>query len=204
MDEDEEHRLQAAEVFALDDMHDFCTVAKNQNNPLFLWKALSAWFEANSARSQLGLEQLEMPQQIRAYLAIVSKRIDDLSQGLDYRNAPEPVGELPRVWESGEVARKRTRTLNASQATKLALHAFGLRRDGWNAFERAMTLREQDLDALSQELYRSDMGEGEAIETLLEDHLTTKASQVGRRLVLENVRGLRKRIKASRDARRSK
>ena len=208
MDEDEERRLQeleflqAEEAFALDDIQDFCAVAENTDNPLFLWKALSAWSDANFARSKLGLEQLEMPQQIRAYLSIAAKRINDLSEGLDYRETPEPFGKLPRVSKSVDVARKRTRTLNAPQATKLALHAFGLRRDGWNAFQRGMTLRGQDLDALLQELYRSDMGEGKTIEALLEDHLTN-ASQVERRR-LEDVRGLRKRIKASRDARRSK
>jgi hypothetical protein len=145
-----------------------------------------------------------MPEQLRTFLAIVSKRIGDLSEGLDYRKTPEPFGELPRVWESVEIARKRTRTLNAAQATKLALHAFGLKRNGWNAFERARALGERDLDALPQELYRGDMGEGVAIEALLENHATRKASQRGGRPVQEDARGLRKRIRASRDSRRSK
>lgn len=211
MDGDEERRLQEqsslqdAEFLALNNMQEFCTIAESTKNPVFLWKAMSSWFDANLAHQKLGFERLEMPQQFRTYLAMVSKRLSDLSEGLDYRKTPEPFGELPRVWASVEVARGRTRTLDTSQATKLALHAFGLRRNGWNAFERAVALGEQDLDALSHGVYRivGDMGEGETIEALLEDHATTKATRRGRP-VLEDARGLRKRIKASRDARRSK
>jgi len=119
--------LQADESLAFGNMQELSLVADNTNNPLFLWKALSAWFDVNLVRGKLGSELLPMPQQFQTYLAVTAKRLRDLSEGLDYKRAPEPFGELPRVWESVEIARRRTRTLSAPQATRLALHAFGLR-----------------------------------------------------------------------------
>ena len=209
MDEDEELKLrkqrflEGNEALALHNMQESLVVAGNTDNPLFLWKALSEYFDANLHRERLGLGRLEIPQQIRTYLAIVSKRLTNLSERLDYRQTPEPFGDLPHVQESLEIARRRKRTLDASKATNLALHAIGLRRDGWNAFERAMTLDEQDLDALTQEGYRTivNMGEGESFDALLDDHAVSKASQRGDKSI-QDARSLRKRVKASRDARR--
>ena len=209
-DEDRARRkisfLQADEFLALGNMQEMSLVAENTNNPLFLWKALSAWFDVNQLREKLGSELLPMPQQFQTYLTVTAMRLRDLSEGLDYRKTPKPFGELPPVLESVEIARRRTRTLSTLQATKLALHAFGLRRDGWNAFERAEALAQQDEDALSHELFRDigEMGDGAAIELLLEDFSTQKPSPGSGRRKVEDARGLRKRIKASRGARRPK
>lgn len=198
--------LQADESLAFGNMQELSLVADNTDNPLFLWKSLSAWFDVNLLRGKLGSELLPMPQQFQTYLAVTAKRLRDLSEGLDYKRAPEPFGELPRVWESVEIARRRTRTLSTLQATKLALHAFGLRRDGWNAFKRAEALAQKDEDALSYELFRDigEMGDGAAVELLLEDFSTQKPSSGSGRRKVEDARGLRKRIKASRGARQPK
>lgn len=198
--------LRADEFLAFSNMQELSLVADNTGNPLFLWKALSAWFDVNLAREKQGSELLPMPQQFQTYLTVTARRLRDLSEGLDYRKTPEPFGELPRVWESVEIARRRRRTLSALQATKLALHAFGLRRSGWNAFERAEALAQQDVDALSYEVFRDigEMGDGAAVELLLEDFATQKPSPGSGRRKVEDARGLRKRIKASRGARQPK
>ena len=204
--EKEKRFLRSGEMDAVDNMSTYLRIAENTDNSVFIWKAMSEWVDANNFRRKLGSELLSMPKQILHYLETSSRSIRDLSEGIDFRQAPEPFGYLPRTMESVEIAHRRLRTLEPPQATKLALHALGFKRVGWNGFERAKELDWKFEDELSYKVFREvgEMGDNAAVELLLEDFSTQKPSRGSGRRKVEDARGLRKRIKAAREARRPK
>jgi hypothetical protein len=69
-------------------------------NPLIIWQALNTWFTLNHHRALAGRAPLPVPEWIAGYLCVVARRMTDLANGLDYREAPEPYGALPRTQES--------------------------------------------------------------------------------------------------------
>lgn len=194
----------ALEKEAFRNIRNLNVLADRTGNPLYTWKALDEWFVLNEARTSADLPQLEVPQWCLDYLAIQARRLRDLAEGLDYRITPEPFGELPRNWESVERARRRKRTLSPLQATKQVLQALGFRRNGWNAFERARKLEQQDEDALSIEGFTTiaEMSEDESIHALLDDYMEKAASSGRDNAEITDSRSIRKRLAASRNARR--
>jgi hypothetical protein len=118
-------------------------------NPLIIWQALNTWFTLNHHRALAGRAPLPMPEWIASYLCVVARRLTELANGLDYQEAPEPYGVLPRAPESVQRAKSRVRTLTPAKASNRVSAALSLVRKGWNAFERLSSRRSEEIDALS-------------------------------------------------------
>jgi hypothetical protein len=100
----------------------------------------------------------------------VARRMTDLANGLDYREAPEPYGALPRTQESVQRATSRVRTLTPGKASNRVPAAMRLVRKGWNAFEHLSSRRSQEIDALSMQAYRWENTVEKACNMILDDH----------------------------------
>lgn len=169
--------------------------AKNTSNPLYMWRALNAWFEINNRRTVAGVPPLPMPNWCAEYIIVTARRVADLSVGHDYNLTPEPFGRLPRTPNSIVQARRRKRTVSPKAALYRVPEALGFVHRGWNAFDRIRSLEDMELDALTLELYRSVGGktEADAISMLLDDHQEKAAKP---KVVDE--RSMRKRVSRAR------
>lgn len=172
-------------------------------NPIYFWRAVAAWSDLGS-RDPKQVEQ-PLPPWLAEKLSIFARRICDLSEGKDYRVAPEPYGDLPRVWDSVNQAHGRGRTLKPPQATRLVLQALGFKRSGWGAFRQASRLEEQDIEDLSIKGLKQfvRLGDAQAFDALLEDHAKATEDANGTPSI-SDMRSSRKRIQKSRMARRPK
>jgi hypothetical protein len=118
-------------------------------NPLHAWRALDSWFALNAWRRDAGLTPLPMPDFCADYFRVLSRRLTDTAEGLDWTVAPEPFGFLPsprKAWKDQDAeerkrsaaslrrAKARERVKDAARAAKLAEEALELRRRGKNAF----------------------------------------------------------------------
>jgi hypothetical protein len=174
-------------------------------NPLYAWQALAALFALNRLRRRAGQDAMPLPHWCEEYLGIIARRLADLAEGLDFREAPQPFGRLPRTAEALQRTHRRRRTVPPDRAREQVPAALGLVRKGWNAFERAQALREKELDELGAELFRmvGGKGEAEAVEMLLDEH-GERAERQGTEPAISGVRSARKRIAEARRARRPK
>ena len=175
------------------------------SNPLYAWNALAALFALNRVRRRAGQDAVPLPHWCEEYLGIVARRLADLAEGLDFREAPEPFGRLPRTAEALQRTHRRKRTVRPDRAREQVPSALGLAKKGWNAFERVQALREKEVDELGVELFRTvgGKGEGEAVEMLLDEH-GERAERQGAEPDISDARSARKRISEARRARRPK
>lgn len=152
------------------DFIEYCRrCADNEQNPLYVWRALSTLFTLNSARRRAAMPEIPFPEWCVEHIAIIARRLTDLSEGLDFRKTPEPFGILPRTQESLEKARNRKRNLTSEDANNLVPRALGLEKDGWSAFERAWKLADYDATNLTVNFFRlaHDLSKNKAIEEVI-------------------------------------
>jgi hypothetical protein len=161
-------------------------------NPLIIWQALNTWFTLNHHRALARKAPLPMPEWIASYLCVVARRITDLANGLDYQEAPEPYGALPRAQESVQRAKSRVQTLTPDKASNRVPAALGLVRKGWNAFERLSSRRSKEIDALSTEGYRWKTTVEKACNMILDGHVE-RARATGVKPKVTDPRSVRRR-----------
>ena len=193
------------EVETIQNFDDLRILFEGTGNPLYMWKAVAEWSVLNDARISAGFDRSPLPEFCLQSLGIYARRLRDLAEGFDYKETPEPFGELPRTQESVKRARGRKQMINPPQAIKAALHALDLKRTGWNAFKHARRVEQKDEDALTLETYREigRLGYGAALELLVDDHAGTTGSELKKPQLIDS-RSVRKRIAGSKDARRPK
>ena len=189
----------------LDTLEDLQRKADNTKNPVYVWRALAEWFANEDSDPRPVKERAPLPTWLCGYVSIWARRVEDLAAGRDYRIAPMPFGDLPMEWASVLRARRRQRTLEPPEATRLILHALGFKGSGWGAFRQARRLEEQDIEALSIDGFKNivGIGDAESFDAMLDDH-GNASNSVGGNPSISEERGSRKRIQKSRNARRSK
>lgn len=176
---------------------------ESTRNPVYFWRAVVVWSDLGKRDPRQ--VKYPLPLWLAQKLFVYARRICDLSEGKDYRVAPEPFGDLPRVWDSVNLGNGRGRTLEPPEATRLVLQALGFKRSGWGAFRQANRLQEHDLEELSIDGLKEfvGLGDAQAFDALLEDHATATEDPTGSPLISE-MRSSRKRIQKSRMTRRPK
>ncbi len=195
----------AMEATTLENMDELHALADGTGNPLYTWKALSMWFDMNEKRARAGSDWLAMPDWCLSYLAIVSRRLHDLTEGKDYMETPTPYGKLPSTWDSVKRAHRRKAVFSPAEARKRALHALGLKRNGWDAFERARKLDEQEEDAfIVDALCFNGLSKKAAIEAVLDLHGSRAEEPGSKHRVTTEARSVHKRIAAVHRARMPK
>lgn len=195
---------EALEADSLDYIEGCRLRAENEENTLYVWRALQQWFAINTKRQHAGIEPMPMPSWCMSWLAIFATRLTDLSHGLDFREAPVPYGDLQ--WKNVDehraaVERARNRPEDFKPTARDVSEAFGLTRQGKNAFADARRLTECALDDLAYRVFQQAGGgvgvtNEAAIEMIAGDHAEAKTPT----RLASGDRGIRKRIAKARKA----
>lgn len=122
-------------------------------NVVYLWRAIEAFRVVNDDRKLAGEPPLQLPEWIVAELGIMARRVMDIAEGKDWREAPEPFGLLPADTDALDRARARKAHLDPDLAVKAVMQALGFRSKGTNAFASFSRQNADVLDALSHDLY---------------------------------------------------
>src|ERR1700730_12071512 len=88
-------------------------------NPLFAWHALRLWFRLNRAQNRSNDAPTPMPAWVEEYLDVAAARMADLANGQEYRESPQPYGDLSHTLESVHHANQRKRTLSPERSKGL-------------------------------------------------------------------------------------
>lgn len=202
----DERFLKAMEEQTLENIENFHELSNGTGNPLYVWHALSELFIINNARNKKEIDPFPIPKWCMDHLEIICRRIRDLSEGKDYKMAPKPFGNLPFTTQTVESAWHRKPTLSPLEATRQVLFALGLRRPGWNAFERFRKLQQQDEETLFIESFCkiAGMSKSEAIKARLEEYDEEAAANGREKAKIDYARSVHKQIAASRNARKIK
>ena len=109
----------------------------------------------NRSRREFGGELMQLPDWCEAYFGPVARRLSDLAEGFDYRDAPRPFGEGPATREGFQRALARGRTVTSGTAETLVAHALGLTQGAWSAFAVALAERAYATEAPEVAAFRS-------------------------------------------------
>jgi hypothetical protein len=167
-------------------MDDLQVLHKNTGNPVYAWQAVNLVRVLNREHKRLREPRMDLPDWVVSYLSITARRICDLADGLDYREAPEPFGTWPvdpqEPWDKvAERVCARRKTLSAGDAMKLALSALGLQRQTVNNFAKYQELRQAEMTDLFVEVFSSyPSGESLTKEKAKELFLDNEADRADR------------------------
>lgn len=176
---------------------------ENTGNPLYVWLAIGLCFAFGARQTQAatgampkpspGSIPYPLPPWCLLYLGTVAVRVENLTEGKDFRQIPKPFGEADPSPASWGAARNLEPTLNPAEAADIVPKALGLVRDGWNAFERLEALNAKEMDQFSNEALRFEgKSASEAMMILLQES------------GINDERTMRRRLAAARSARKPK
>ena len=188
----------------------------NTNNPVYAWRAVNLVRMLNQADPRHTGGRMELPDWVRNYLSIAARRICDLADGMDYREAPAPFGEWPvdpvEPWDKVvKRVNSRKKTLSPGAAMKMVLSALELQRQGSNMFAVAEDLRRAELTESYAEMLMLTEGlsQEEAIGKFVdhalpeEQRLHIKGGQtIDPSFYVADARGVKKRLARARKARK--